>query len=78
MAVLEEEFLDFSLFGARIPGAARAGRMGRGVEKRGALFPVRRVHARAMFQETANGNGAPRADRAMQWNRTSLVLVIDA
>src|SRR4029453_18328972 len=38
---------------------------------------VSRVHTSAALEETANGLGTPRANRAMQWSRIRLVLVLD-
>src|SRR4029450_988384 len=47
------------------------------VERGRALPAVSRVHTSAALEETANGLWTPCANRAMQWSRARLVLVLD-
>ena len=76
-AVLEKELHDLLLLRVRSFRAARTRRMRRDVERGRALPAVSRVDTSAALEQTANGLGTPRANRAMQRRRTRLLLVLD-
>ena len=74
---MEKELHDLLLLGARSLRAARARRTRTDVERGRALPAVSRVHTSATLEETANGLGTPCANRAMEWGRPCLVLMLD-